>query len=344
MISVSIIVPCYNEEATIYMLLESIYQQTFPHAQMEVVIADGMSSDRTRQEIVRFQQDYPDLRVRLVDNPQRIIPAALNRAIQAAQGEYLVRLDAHCKPFPDYVKRCLEDLAAERGDNVGGVWDIRPWTKPGASASWVARGIATAAAHPLGAGDAQYRYTTKPQVVDTVPFGSFRRQLFDALGGFNENLLTNEDYEFNQRLRQAGGVIWLNPEIRSIYYARPTLKSLARQYWRYGYWKGRMLLLYPKSLRWRQALPPGFVLSLLFLLAFAPFWQAARWLLMAQISLYLLVLLAAGLKMAIQKKDFPLMVSFPLAIMCMHLPWGAGLLFSLARAMIMKIIGKETIS
>ncbi len=138
---VSIIVPCYNEESTIRLLLDAIYSQTFPREAMEVVIADGMSADWTRERVAAFQQEHPDLSVRLVDNPRRIIPAALNCAIQAARGEFIVRLDAHSMPHKDYVERCIAALRDGRGDNVGGIWEIMPEVQVGCRAGlpWLPR-------------------------------------------------------------------------------------------------------------------------------------------------------------------------------------------------------------
>ena len=238
--NVSIIIPCYNEQATIRLLLRPSTQQTYPRTAMEVILVDGMSTDRTRDEIAAFQREHSDLAIQIVDNPERFIPAGLNRGIYTSGGQILIRLDGHAVPTLEYVERCVRDLDAGLGENVGGVWEIHP-----ARAGAIPRGIATAASHPLGVGDAHYRYTDRPQTVDTVPFFAFRRELIDRIGKFDESLLTNEDYEFNVRVRQSGGTVWLDPAIRSIYYARPTLSALARQYWRYGYWKGRMLLRYP---------------------------------------------------------------------------------------------------
>ena len=294
---------------------------------MEVIIADGLSTDHTRDVVAIFQQEHPELPVRLVDNPQRIIPAALNCAITAAQGEYIIRLDAHSVPSPDYVERCVAALKERKGENVGGVWNICPQGK-----GLIARAIATAAAHPFGVGDARYRYTTQASYVDTVPFGAFRREVFDHYGLFDETLLTNEDYEFNARLRQNGGRIWLDPGIRSTYYARPDLKALARQYWRYGYWKWQMLRRYPQTLRWRQALPPVFVLSLVLLLILSLFWGIARLLLVAEIVAYGLLLVIGSLPAARRNKDWRLALAVPLAIMTMHLAWGSGFLWSMISA------------
>lgn len=323
---VSVIIPCYNEQATIRLLLEALYHQSYPRQKLEVILSDGMSTDNTRVEVARFQTDFPDLSVRVVDNAQRSIPSGLNRAIEAAQGVYIVRLDAHSVPAQDYIERSVAALQAGEGDNVGGVWEIRPGG-PG----WIARSIAAAAAHPLGVGDALYRYTSQAAYVDTVPFGAFSRQLLTELGGYDESLLSNEDYELNARLRARGGRVRLDPRIRSGYFARSSLGKLARQYFRYGYWKLQMLRRYPRTLRWRQALPPVFVLGVLGLLLLAPFWNLARILLVCGIGVYLLVLFAGSLPTALHKRDPLLALGMPLAIAVMHLSWGSGFIVSLLR-------------
>lgn len=321
---ISVIVPCYNEQSTIQLLLEALAAQSLPLRSFEVLIADGMSSDQTREVIANFQQQHPDLALKIVDNPARIIPAALNRALESAQGEYIVRLDAHAIPRPDYLERCLRALQAGRGTNVGGRWEIRP-----GSESWQGRAIAAAAAHPLGAGDARYRYGTQAAEVETVPFGAYRRELVQRIGPYDETLLTNEDYEFNVRIQLAGGKIWFDPQIRSIYFARPTFASLARQYWRYGYWKLRMLLRYPQTLRWRQAVPPLFVGGLLVGLLASLWLPGVRVVLAAVLLFYLLTLMAAGIHSAVRRRAPGLVLGMPLAIMLMHISWGTAFWWSL---------------
>ncbi len=322
--NVSLIIPCYNEEATIGLVLDALYRQTYPRDRLEVVIADGRSSDRTREKITEFCARHPDLRVIVVDNPRRIIPAAVNTGVAASSGEVIVRLDAHSVPDERYVEQSVRGLEEGKGDNVGGIWMIQPGSR-----GWIGRSIAAAAGHPLGVGDALYRYASQPQEVDTVPFGAFYRATFEKIGKFDENLLTNEDYEFNVRLRQAGGRIYLDPAIRSNYFARPDLGSLARQYWRYGYWKWRMLRRYPSTLRWRQALPPLFVAGIILLILAAPFWNTARAALAAAIGIYLLILLAGSLPASLRQRDLRLLAGIPLAIMTMHFSWGAGFLSSI---------------
>ena len=323
-IETSIIVPCYNEQGTIHLLLDALYEQTYPRSAMEVIIADGGSTDGTQAVIQAWCRQHPDLAVKIVENHARIIPAALNVAIRASCGKVIVRLDAHSKPNRDYVDRAVAAVQEARGENVGGVWDIQP-----SSEDWIARSIAAAAGHPIGVGDARYRYSNQAGYVDTVPFGAFKREILEQVGFFDETLLTNEDYEFNTRIRQAGGKIWFDPQIRSVYYARENLPALARQYWRYGYWKVQMLRRYPYAIRWRQALPPAFVAGLILLTLLSPFWIVARNLLLATLALYAVILILAGIQLSFKHKSGSLLLGVPLAIACMHFSWGTGFLWGL---------------
>ncbi|MCX7754070.1 MAG: glycosyltransferase family 2 protein [Anaerolineales bacterium] len=322
--TVSIVVPCYNEEKRIRTLLDAIFTQTYPRHLLDVTIADGHSTDQTRAIIAQFQREHPDLRVTVIDNDARTIPAGINRAIQASHGEVVVRLDGHSCPYPDYVEKVVAALEAGLGQNVGGVWEIRPGAE-----TPIARAIAVAAAHPLGVGDALYRHARQAAAVDTVPFGAWKRSFLQQIGGYDESLLSNEDYELNARIRQRGGIIWLDPSIRSIYFARPTLEALARQYGRYGFWKFRMLRRYPGTLRWRQALPPLFVASLLVNLVLGLVWPLFGWLLAFELAAYAGTLLLAGVRTALQRREASLVWGLPLAIAVMHLAWGSGFLWSI---------------
>jgi succinoglycan biosynthesis protein ExoA len=322
MIKVSVIVPCYNEQATITQLLDSIHNQTFPLNEIEVIIADGFSTDATRARIAEFCSQHPELEVSVVDNSRRIIPAALNKAIEASQGIFIIRMDAHSIPDRYYIQRCVNGLEEGFGDNVGGIWKIAPGAK-----SWIAKAIALAVSHPLAAGDARYRVGGAAQEVDTVPFGAFHKGLISRIGQFDETLLSNEDYEFNVRIRQSGGRVWLDPSIFSIYYARATLKELARQYWRYGYWKAQMLRKYPHTLRWRQILPPAFVFSLIALGLLSIIFLLARWLLAIIVILYAIIILVVGMLMSFKHKNSLLAIGVPLAIITIHFSWGAAFLW-----------------
>lgn len=316
---VTIIVPCYNEEKTIEGLLDAILSQTYPAADLEVIISDGMSTDGTRDKIGTFQRAHPELSIQVLDNLERNIPSALNRAVEASRGAIIIRLDAHSIPAPDYVEHCVAILNQADIANVGGVWEIRPGGE-----SWIARGIAGAAAHPLGAGGARYRVGGPAGSVDTVPFGAFQRAWIDRVGQFDETLLTNEDYEFNVRLRAAGGEVRFDPRIWSIYLARTTLPALARQYTRYGYWKARMLKRHPKSIRLRQLIPPLFVLSILALVILAFFAPIARAILAVELGIYGTISIFSALLEAFRRKDLALILTFPLALSVMHLCWGGA--------------------
>ncbi len=322
--SVSVIVPCFNEEVTICQLLDSICEQTFPLNEIEVVIADGLSTDSTRQKILEFQASHPQLTIKIVDNKRRVIPSGLNRAIEQAQGTYILRMDAHSIPQHDYIQRCIAGLEAGLGDNVGGIWKIVP-----GGTTWIAKSIAIAAAHPLGAGDARYRIGGAAQAVDTVPFGAYRRSMIDKIGLYDENLLSNEDYELNVRLKQSGGRIWMDPTIQSTYFSRSTFRDLSRQYWRYGYWKAQMLRKYPKTLRWRQFIPPLFVLALLGLGLLSIGITLARWLLAIIVILYTIIMVLIGLHISQRHKNIAFAIGVPIAIATIHISWGSAFLWGM---------------
>jgi len=323
---VSVIIPCRNEAETITLLLDALYTQGFPRERIEVVIADGMSEDLTRQKIADYQLQHPEMAIKVVDNPKRSIPAGLNRAIEASSGEFVIRLDAHSIPSEDYIARSVKGLKDNLAENIGGVWDVAPQND-----SPIAKAIAAAAAHPLAVGGAKYRFTDKAAYVETVPFGAWKRSTLQALGGYDESLLTNEDYEFNTRLVQQGGRIYLNPQIRSVYFARQDLAGLATQYWRYGYWKAQMLKRYPGSLKLRQALPPllvsGLAVLLVLSLVIKGFWSVFLF----AAGLYLFVLLGIGTQIAIKKKDIIMIPLVAAATLSMHFAWGIGFLFGLFR-------------
>lgn len=321
---ISIIVPCFNEEKTITLLLEALHNQTFPLKQIEVIISDGISTDGTRDRIYAFRADHPQLDIKVLDNPSRSIPAGLNLAIAQSKGEVILRLDAHSVPSSEYVERSLQGVEKGLGWNVGGVWEIRPGAE-----GWMAESIALAAAHPLGVGDARYRYAEKARAVDTVPFGAFKRSLIDKIGPFDETLNANEDYEFNVRIRQAGGRVWLDPSIRSIYFARPTFAALAQQYARYGFWKWQMLKRYPGSLRWRQGLPPLFVLSLILFPLLSISWPQLFVLWKIEVVSYALLLVIAGALKGLQMSKLWPLIGLPLSVATMHISWGAAFLWSL---------------
>jgi succinoglycan biosynthesis protein ExoA len=322
--NVSVLIPCYNEQVTIPLVLQAIAGQTYPLNRIEIIVSDGMSTDRIREEITAFQLSNPNLTLTIVDNFKKNIPSALNVALAHAKGSIIIRMDGHSIPNPEYIERSVADLESGLGENVGGVWDIRP-----ASSGWISRSIALAATHRLGVGDAQYRYTDQSGYVDTVPFGAFKKELVDRIGPFDETLLTNEDYEFNVRIRQSGGRIWLDPAIRSIYYARESLQGLAKQYRRYGYWKAQMLKRYPSTIRIRQAIPPLFFISLLSLLILSIWFNLAGLAFLLEVVVYLAALWIAAAQLSVRHKDVRLLAGVPLAMATIHFSWAGGFLWSM---------------
>lgn len=303
---ISVVIAALNERAHIARCVGSILEQEVEH-ELEVIVVDEHSHDGTA-ELARAAG------ATVVENPGRGIPAALNHGLATLRGEVLVRFDAHAEMPPGYIAACLRALAEEQGAvNVGG------WREARGSGPW-ARATGTLLASPLGVGNARIWRRPPPgearRDVDTVPLGCFPVAELRATGGWNEQLLANEDYELNHRLRGRGGRVVFDPAIWSIYHPRETLRALGRQYWNYGRWKAVMLEGSPESLKLRQLAPP----ALLAVAAAAPFSRIAR----AGLGAYGLAL--GGV--AVRSGDWR---TGP-ALATMHGAWGAGLLRGLASA------------
>lgn len=267
---VSVIVPCRNERRYIVQCLESILQNDY-QGELEVLVVDGASDDGTRELL--FECAQRSSRIRVLDNPSRITPAALNIAIRNSRGDVVVRMDAHCRYPVDYISSLVGWLEQSGADNVGGVWR----TLPGAETA-IARAIALALTHPFGVGNAHYRLgISEPKWVDTVPFGCYKRDVFERIGLFDEELVRNQDDELNQRVLRNGGRILLVPDVVIDYYARDSIGKVARMYYQYGFFKP----LVAKKLRgigtMRQVVPAALLLSLAISLALSPWMQLARW-------------------------------------------------------------------
>ena len=227
MASISIIVPCRNEADHVERAVQSILQQQVDPG-LEVILADGRSDDGTREILNRLANQ--DSRLRIVDNPRQIVSAGLNAAIQAAKGQVIIRMDAHANYAPDYVRQCVLVLNETGADNVGG-----PWIAQGEG--YIGRAIAAAFQSSFAVGGARSHSPLYEGEVDSVYLGCWRREVFDRIGLFDEDLVRNQDDEFNLRLVRSGGRIWQSPRIRSWYRPRNSLRNLFRQYAQYGYWK-----------------------------------------------------------------------------------------------------------
>jgi succinoglycan biosynthesis protein ExoA len=334
---VSVVVPCRNESASVVALLDDLLRQDYPLA--EVIVVDNDSSDDTWDALQRYGAAHPAYPLKRIRCSRIGQPAALNAGIREATGEVIVRMDAHSRPHEEYVRLGVELLQQSNVGVAGGVWEIVP-----GAPTMVGQAIARAVSHPMGAGDAAYRTGrtfTEPQPVDTVPFGCFLKSTWEALGGFNERVLTNEDYEFNYRVRQSGRDVVLDPRIRSVYYARPTLAALANQYFRYGWWKAQMLKAHPKSLRWRQAVPAAFVAGTLGAVATAGLLALAGLPLLAALAaaslacvlvIYALALLLAAWRISGGRRPWGLLPVLPTVFALIHFCWGGGVLVNLLTA------------
>jgi succinoglycan biosynthesis protein ExoA len=321
---VSIIIPMRNEGDHIRPCLEAALAQDYPAERMEILVVDGCSTDHSRDVVAQYFQRHAALR--LLDNPRRTTPAALNVGIRAAHGKYVVRIDAHTIVAADYVRQCVTLLESSGAANVGG--QMRP-----VGQTAVGRAVALSTTSRFGVGDARFHYDAREQPVDTVYMGAFRREIFDRVGLFDEELIRNQDYELNIRIRKAGGKIVLSPKIVSHYTPRSSLPALWRQYFEYGYWKVRTLHKHPTSLRWRQALPPLFVGSFLASLLLGLVWLPARWLFALVGGCYLLANLAASTITAMRGgwRHFPLL---PVVFAAIHFAWGLGFLAGMARILV----------
>jgi glycosyltransferase involved in cell wall biosynthesis len=319
---VSIVMPVRDEAGFIGRSLGAVLGQDYPPHRMEVLVADGMSRDGTREVVLRAAASDP--RVTLVDNPGRIAPTALNAAIARSRGDVVVRVDGHCEVAPDYVSRCVAHLAAGEADGVGGPLETIGETP-------LARIIAVAMSSPFGVGGAPFRtrraYTG---LVDTVAFPAYTHAALERAGPYDEELVRNQDDEFNYRLRSFGGRILLAADVRARYFSRGTLRSLFRQYFQYGLFKVRVLQKHPRQMRPRQFIPPLFVATLLLLTLGALFSPVARLALLAAAGTYALVCLLASAAAA-HRTGFPEALLLPAVFAVLHLSYGIGFLAGLVR-------------
>lgn len=254
---VTVILPCRNEGPHIAACLDSILVSAYPPEKLEILVIDGMSTDGTRHLVEQYSAKHP--RIRLLDNPQRIVPTALNIGIRAATGDVIVRMDGHVVYPPEYIPRLVGALLESGADNVGGCLITLP-----ADGTAVAQAIAIALGHPFGVGNAHFRIGARDaRDVDTVPFGCFRRDLFTRIGLFDEELVRNQDDEFNHRIIRHGGRVRLIPDVVCYYYARGSLRQTARMFYQYGAFKPLVARKVGRIMTLRQLVPSAFVLALI---------------------------------------------------------------------------------
>lgn len=321
---VSLIVPCRNERHHIRDCLESLLANDYPAGKREILVMDGMSDDGTRDIVAEYAAR--GVGIGLLDNPRRITSTALNIGVAQARGSVVMLIGAHSVYPPSYVSQLVRELEASGADGVGGVC-----TTCAAGPDAIAMAIAVGQAHPFGVGNSWFRIGTRePRWVDTVPFGCYRRDVFDRAGGFDEELVRNQDDEFNLRLLRRGGRLRLVPAVASRYYARASLRQVSRMYYQYGRYKPLVIRKLGAIMTVRQVVPAAFVLSLVASLAIGAAVPAAR-IIAAGIALaYAGAAIAAALGTVRQhgvRCALALLAVFPV----LHFAYGIGFLVGIVR-------------
>jgi glycosyltransferase involved in cell wall biosynthesis len=310
---ISIIMPVLNEGATIAAAMDSVLRQN-GGAAFEVVVADGGSDDGTRAVLERLAD--ADRRLNIIENPAGNTARGLNLALAAARGKYWVRIDGHSEVPPDYVERLVDHLRSGKADAAGAI--VR-----GLGETPFGRAVAVAHDSHFGVGDSRHHHATKLCSVDHVSHGAYRVDLSRAIGGFDEALVRNQDYDFDYRYRRAGARIVLDPSIAFTRRVRETPSTLARQYHEYGYWKSVVLRRHPKSLHLRWLVPPALVLALVAGTLLAPTRPGRRLLALTTASYGGFVLIGS---VSLSRRSGRSCVRVALALTIMHVAWGAGFL------------------
>ena len=311
----SVICPIYNEESRIEACIQSILAQDYPKEDLEVLFVDGQSSDRTREIIADYMQDYAF--IKLLDNPKRIAPSALNIGILASSGDIIMRLDAHAKYPDDYFSLLVNKLNQTGADNVGGVCRTLP-----AKGTSICRAIAHAMSSPFGMGNSHFRIGANHEMwVDTVPFGCFRRELFAKIGLFDEELVRNQDDEFNGRIIKNGGKILLLPQVVIDYFARDTISKTAKMFYQYGLFKPLVNKKLQKPTTLRQFFPPLFFAGLVAGGLLSVFSQTLMWIYFSVVILYVLCCFVFGRN---GERVWPDILWMPITFATIHLSYGCG--------------------
>lgn len=317
---VTVVIPIRNESGFIAECVQSILANQYPTDRLEVLVVDGLSDDGTREIIRKMMTSDP--RIHLLDNPEKTVPYAMNRAIAASCGDIIIRVDGHAEVAPDFVVNSVKVLLQ------------RPecWCAGGAietvNDTLTGQVIAAAMSSPVGVGNARFRLGDYEGYVDTIAFGAYWRWVFDRIGNFDEELVRNQDDELNARLIFGGGRIYLSRSIRSTYYSRTSLRKLWKQYYQYGFWRIRTIQKLGRPATVRQMIPLLFVAGLLVLTAAALPWAPARTLLAGSLAVYGLGIMAGTLQVCRRTGIRGLPIA-PIVFLILHFAYGFGSLWGL---------------
>jgi glycosyltransferase involved in cell wall biosynthesis len=320
---VTVVVPCRNEAKHIARCLESILANDYPRERMEILVVDGRSEDGTREIVAGYSERYP--MIRLVDNPERHIPAAMNLGIQKARGDTIIKMDAHSAFQRKHISLCVAYQEKYGAENVGGVCKMTP----GADTA-MARAIVLGLGHRFGSGNANVKVgVKKPTWSDTAAFGCFKKELFARVGLFDERLLSSSDLDMNLRIRAAGGGVLIVPDVAINYAADANLRTFRRHVFADGVWVSYVLKFGKKAWSWRHWVPGAFVLALLILIGLAAVQRAFLWLGLSVAGVYATVNLAVSLQIAVRERDAQLAFLLPIVFTVRHIAHGVGTLFGL---------------
>lgn len=324
-IIVSVVMPVYNESKYIDKCIESLLNQDYSHDYMEWIFVDGNSSDDTVARIEKYATQYPTL-IKILNNPHKIVPYAMNIGIKESRGKYIVRLDAHADYANDYISKCVKYLDSIDADNVGGVAETK-------ANGFVGACIAKMLSSKFGVGNSEFRTNGKSGYVDTVPFGAFRREVFSKYGGYDERLVRNQDNEMNYRIRKNGGKIYMADDIHLSYYCRDSIKGISDMAKKNGMWNVITMKLCPGAMGIRHFIPLAFVISIVGL-GLLGFVSVYFWLFLCfEVALYSILDILFSVRKASSIKEFlMLFILFPL----FHVSYGIGSLRGL-----IKLFSKE---
>ncbi len=329
---VSIIVPVRNERAFISKAINSILEQDYNKDLLEIFLIDGLSTDGTAEIINSYTQKYGF--IKFLTNHNKTVPYALNLGIKQAKGDIIIRLDVHAEYPKNYISTLVHYLIKLNADNVGGVWITVP-----SENTYKAKSIAIALSSPFGVGDATYRLTSSRDEyfeVDTVPFGCYRREIFERIGLFDEQLTRNQDNEFNERLRKTGGKIYLIPSLKIKYYARENYSKLFKMFYQYGYFGPLVDLKLKRPTRLRRYIPIIFVLSLVLPLILALVYQPFLFLWLFTIIAYAIFSLIFSTINVFKNNDLRLIPFIMWSYFVSHISYGLGYIMGFLDFVILK--------